>query len=454
MNKNWLILLVFLLIPTIVYALSQNEVQFGVERGTITIRVSPSNADEIYSNLIEFNNSNGNVSTASFDCEGGNCQSSNAKRVSFESVNIFRPGNYYFVVTSLSGDDKNKIKKDFSVTANDLYSCAEDGVYIRNNQCLFDATGNLEDKGLKCINGDNINRCTECGCPSENYLCCTNENIEECKNKLGACVLAGDRTLEVEIKGAVEPAVEVSNGCLVNNINIPNGVCANNVLNLGLSSSSSLFAQQCVCNDRSALADLDKDGFDSSDFIGGRDCNDQNPKINPLNFESCNDNNGYDGIDNNCDGVVDLDCSSSCDVDGDRYYSVNAPRYLSLFCTVLGFNGGDCDDNNAAKFLGNNEICEDLIDNNCNNIIDDSNVCVCKIGDQRKYGKVRNDGIEECIDGKNWKIVKGANENPLVFINTQKGSVESGDVDLNVGEEFEIEVKFLCPNGDCDVEVN
>ena len=450
MNKNWLILLVILLIPTIVYSLSQNEVQFGVERGTITVRVSPSDNNEIYSNLIEFNDSNGNVSTASFDCERGNCQSSNAKRISFESVNIFRPGNYYFVVTSLSGDDENKIKKDFSVTANDLYSCAEDGVHIRNNQCLFDATGNLEDKGLKCINGDNINRCTECGCPSENYLCCTNENIEECKNKLGACVLAGNRTLEVEIKGAVESAVEVSNGCLVNNINVPNGVCANNVLDLGLSSSSSLFAQQCVCNDRSALADLDKDGFDSSDFIGGRDCNDNDALINPRAKESCDDNSGFDGVDNDCDGKKDLDCNSYCDRDNDGYTT-------RVLCLAIGKKSGDCNDENSNVYPGAEEICGDAKENSCNpNYIsyEDGPSCICEIGEQEPFGIIRNDGIRKCADGKSFEVIKEPNETPLVFINTNKGSQESGDVNLNTGEEFEVEVKFLCPSGDCNVEIN
>ncbi|MBI4009852.1 MAG: putative metal-binding motif-containing protein, partial [Candidatus Aenigmarchaeota archaeon] len=375
---------------------------------------------------------------------------------SFDSVNIFKPGDYYFAVR-----DKNQIaeRRNFYVALENLLSCDYNGTIIRNNECISKTTNNTNDKPLFCSNQKIVPRCAGpgfCGCPSSDYLCCTNENLAECRGKLGECVLPGSgRVLEKEIKEKEQVVgKEVASGCLVQDKKIPQGVCLNNILDLNLQSSDSLFAQQCSCVDRSAEADLDGDGFDSTNFIGGRDCNDANPNINPLSLESCNDNTGYDGVDNNCDGRIDLDCSSSCDVDNDGYYSVNAPTYLSLFCTVLGNKGGDCDDNNAAKFSGNEEICEDLIDNDCNSIIDDTNVCICKIGEQRKLGGIRNDGIEECTDGKNWRVIKEANENPLVFINTNRGSVESGDVNLNVNEEFEIEVKFLCPRGNCDVEIS
>ncbi|MAG52450.1 MAG: hypothetical protein CMH62_00635, partial [Nanoarchaeota archaeon] len=89
-----LIILVLLLILPIVYAL--NDADFEIERGAITIKAIPSD-NEVYSNLIEFNDSFGNVTTASFDCSGGNCQGERAKKISFESVNIFIPGNYFFV---------------------------------------------------------------------------------------------------------------------------------------------------------------------------------------------------------------------------------------------------------------------------------------------------------------------------------------------------------------------
>ena len=446
MKIKIIFLTVLFLIP-IVFSISESNVNFEVQKGRIAINV---NTDESFSNIIEFT-VNGESQVSTFDnCPNGVCSGSRAKIINFDSINIYNPGNYSFTITPIQGNER--ITKNFNLEITNLYSCEYNNEIIRNNQCFFDATENLEDKGLKCLAGNQIDRCTECGCPSENYLCCTNENLEECIGNLGRCVLPKDRGVVVNItEGEDFVGVETTEGYYLNGVLIPNGVCVNNVIT-DLRPSDSLFAMQATCSVFDA--DLDKDGFDSNEFVGGRDCNDKDALINPRTKESCDDETGYDGIDNNCDGVVDLDCSSSCDVDGDRYYSVNAGRYLSLFCTVLGFSGGDCDDNNAVKFEGNEEICEDLIDNNCNNIIDDSNVCVCKIGDQRKYGKVRNDGIEECADGKNWEVVKEANENPLVFINTQQGSIESGDVNLNVGEEFEIEVKFLCPNGDCDVEVN
>src|SRR3989344_4598694 len=85
---------------------------------------------------------------------------------------------------------------------------------------------------------------------------------------------------------------------------------------------------------------------------------------------------------------------------------------------------------------------------------EDGPSCICEIGEQEPFGIIRNDGIRKCADGKSFEVIKEPNETPLVFINTNKGSQESGDVNLNTGEEFEVEVKFLCPSGDCNVEIN
>lgn len=453
MDKRIIFLFMLLLIP-IAYSLSEGEVDFSVEKGSISIKVSSSDANEVYSNLIEFNNSNGDTVTASFDCSGGNCQGINAKRISFDAINIFIPGNYYFVITSLSGEG-NKVKKEFKADLSNLNSCEEyeddkGFVYIKNNACYFEFTGNETDKGSKCVLGGRADRCTECGCQSGGYLCCTNENIEECIGKLGQCVLPGEsRISEKEVKEKeVVVGKEVVGGCLVQGVNVPQGICLNNVLALGLQSSDDLFAQQCSCVDRGTEADLDNDGFDSIDFVGGRDCNDGNPRIHPLILESCENSEGFDGVDNNCDGAVDLDCGSFCDKDGDGYTS-------NLLCTIIGKNSGECDDYRADRYpnFPGVEICGDLIDNNCDNVVDNNDICVCTAGDTRAVGDIRRDGVEECVDGKRWETVKEPNESPLVFVNTAEGSVESGDIDVKAGEEFEIEVKFLCSGRDCDVEI-
>lgn len=375
----------------------------------------------------------------------------------FESVNIFEPGDYYFLVR-----DKNQIaeRRNFHAALENLLNCEYNRVIIRNNECVSEFTNDVSDKPLFCTNQEVVPRCAGsgfCGCPSSEQICCNNENLEECRGRLGECVLPSPaRVLEKEITeiGETNEVIvigkEVVDGCLVQNVKVPNGICLNNVFDLNLQSSDSLFAQQCSCVDRSAEADLDGDRFDSVEFIGGRDCNDADPGVNPLAVESCSDETGFDDVDNNCDGVVDLDCDSYCDQDGDGYTS-------HLICLAIGKQTGDCNDNNVNVYPGAEEICGDAKENSCNLnyfAYEDGPGCICEIGEQESYGVIRNDGVRECVDGKSWKIIEGPDESPLVFINTLHGSVERGDVNLNVREEFEIEVKFLCPSGDCNVEVN
>ena len=75
-----------------------------------------------------------------------------------------------------------------------------------------------------------------------------------------------------------------------------------------------------------------------------------------------------DNVDNNCDGSTD----EGCDADGDGWCDKNkkingAPKV----CTLNGVtHSGDCFDNNAANFPGNDEICDNQ-DNNCNSVNDE-----------------------------------------------------------------------------------
>ena len=440
MSKKIILLGVLLLVP-IVFSLSDSNVNFEVQKGKIIINV---NSEESYSNIIEFI-VDGESRIATFDnCPDGICTESRAKIVSFDSVNIYKPGDYSFTVTPTEGDER--ITKNFNLELSNLYSCLEDGGFIRNNQCFFDATENLEDKGLKCVNGKSINRCTDCGCPDSNYLCCTNENTDECIGRLGECVLPGEeRILEREIKeGGEVVGSEIASGCLVQEINIPQGICLNNVLDLNLNPSDSLFAQQCICADRSAEAELDGDSFDSINFIRGRDCNDNDPLINPLVVESCDpDVNNNNGVDENCDGA-DLDCRASCDMDADGERDAN-----KWYC--LG--GNDCNDNNANVFSENEEVCGDLIDNDCNDVVDDSDVCICEIGEPRIIPGITSNGLERCVDSRFWSMVESPDNSLLVTVHTPSGLVERGDINLFANRNFDIEVKFLCPDGDCDVEI-
>ncbi|MEE2755303.1 MAG: putative metal-binding motif-containing protein [Myxococcota bacterium] len=76
---------------------------------------------------------------------------------------------------------------------------------------------------------------------------------------------------------------------------------------------------------------------DGDGFFWPEDCNDDDPSINPMAVEDCDDE-----IDQNCDGLL------FCDADND------------------GVSGDqDCDDNDPNRFPGNAEICEDGIDQDC-----------------------------------------------------------------------------------------
>ena len=116
--------------------------------------------------------------------------------------------------------------------------------------------------------------------------------------------------------------------------------------------------------------DFDDDGFDAIS-----DCDDHDPNVNPGAAEVCNN-----GIDDDCDTFVDCDdpnCSTSCgnwwfyDHDGDGY----GDPAVSLWSITqpVGYvaNDDDCDDNDMYINPSEEETC-DGIDNNCNDLVDDS----------------------------------------------------------------------------------
>ena len=93
------------------------------------------------------------------------------------------------------------------------------------------------------------------------------------------------------------------------------------------------------------------------------DCDDSSPAVYPSAADLC------DGLDNDCDGVTDGDSAyytaSYPDLDGDGF---GDDASASVGCEApAGFipTGGDCDDTDAARWSGADEVCDDGRVNDC-----------------------------------------------------------------------------------------
>ena len=108
--------------------------------------------------------------------------------------------------------------------------------------------------------------------------------------------------------------------------------------------------------------DNDEDGIAECEG----DCNDGDTTIHPDADEIC------DSIDNDCDSMVDEGVTTTFyeDLDGDGY-GIESSTISA--CTVpenYADEAGDCNDGDAGIHPGADEVC-DLIDNNCNDEIDE-----------------------------------------------------------------------------------
>lgn len=134
----------------------------------------------------------------------------------------------------------------------------------------------------------------------------------------------------------------------------------------------------CICNQKTTnyyVIDNDKDGYNST-----VDCDDNNANVHPGATEICNgiDDNCINGIDENnvCGNQSNQTTYFYCDVDGDSYFSIT-PTITCLpgtSCVPFGClttPGNDCNDNNPLTHPNAVELC-DLVDNNCNGIVDEN----------------------------------------------------------------------------------
>jgi hypothetical protein len=118
-----------------------------------------------------------------------------------------------------------------------------------------------------------------------------------------------------------------------------------------------------VVPDAPCVVDADGDGYDSS-----VDCDDLDDMVNPGATEVPGD-----GVDQNCDGV-EL-CFVDADGDGFRPNAGATVTSADLDCDDPGEAGagdpvGDCNDAAPGVHPGAPEVCNDLVDNDCDNLAD------------------------------------------------------------------------------------
>ena len=113
-------------------------------------------------------------------------------------------------------------------------------------------------------------------------------------------------------------------------------------------------------------AEPDGDG-DGDGWPGSEDCDDGDSSINPGAEEVC------DGVDNNCDGSIDegVLLALFVDGDGDGHGDAESPTEACSLAEGLSEWGDDCDDSEPLASPSQEEVCNDLIDNDCDGTSND-----------------------------------------------------------------------------------
>jgi len=117
------------------------------------------------------------------------------------------------------------------------------------------------------------------------------------------------------------------------------------------------------------LIDVDGDGWPAAE-VGGEDCDDGDPEVNPYADEVCN------GVDDDCDGLADgaddslTDGADWCpDADGDSYGDVGSLSHECFQPQGYVADCSDCDDGDPAVNPGATEVCDGQ-DNDCDGLTD------------------------------------------------------------------------------------
>ncbi len=477
-KKEVMLAVVFLFLINAGFALDDSDVALTYSRGDITVSINGGRSDE-YFNQLQFYNDlapsglkpptpDGFLSTYTL-CGAASCFGDVDFTIGFTEIKIYKPGTYYVVVHDLGEEEERNIIKEFYVDAIDLFGCDYNTTFIPNKRCVVDITGNEKDRPLYCDQGELIsNACGICGC-SSGTICCPDPGYQ-CKFKEGFCI----EPVKAEIAETPIPPVEwILEEAFCNAVvdfeefSIPNGNCVNGIITT-MPFSNDLFSSMCQC--KLLDLDLDNDGFNSTDYYEGTDCNDIDALINPDSFEICGNN-----IDEDCDGRFNNNCEGVCDTDKDDHeeYSYCIGPKPNDDCDDDDFEvnpirlercdnkDNDCDGAVDEGFDNLIEICGNNIDENCDGQIDEG--CICKEVVENgvklldEIPGLCSNGLRECVEGKEWKIISrpnnGINGNcPLVtYADQEEGNI----IEFENGEVIKMSLTYVCtnPSGCNDVTV-
>jgi hypothetical protein len=129
----------------------------------------------------------------------------------------------------------------------------------------------------------------------------------------------------------------------------------------------------------------------------GGDCDDSEVTVFPGAAEFC------DGIDNDCDGVIDDDAIFGTrtwfrDKDGDGYGDADFMYHGCGPRPGWVVDSTDCDDELSSRYPGNAEAC-DRVDNDCDSIVDEDDVCLSCDVDYPTPLTVVEAGASVMVDG-------------------------------------------------------
>ncbi|MFT5358536.1 MAG: hypothetical protein ACI9KE_005775, partial [Polyangiales bacterium] len=220
--------------------------------------------------------------------------------------------------------------------------------------------------------------------------------------------------------------------------------------------------------DASTFGAIDSDGdsyFDDRCFntdddgvrTGGDDCSDGRSDVNPGTAETC------DHTDNNCDGNIDEGVLVTVAPDADRD-GFPAPGESSMECP--GFAGlvaidedtlFDCNDANPTINPGQVEIC-DVIDNDCNDLIDDNTQVVAwyRDTDGDGFGSAASGVVMSCEPIADASVLNTDCNDDDAGIHPASAEVCDGiDQDCNGRADFEITTgDFEDDDGDGSADIS